>query len=78
MPLSRIFPQTHTSIRGLEGSHAIKELWARVDGPQLLQVRFVGTFEGSGNVTEEYEQGLTYSGSYTVWWKEEGADAQSE
>lgn len=46
----------------------IKDLWAKTEGPQLLQIRVDFFYEEDGKV-EKYSKELTYSGSYSVWWK---------
>ncbi len=53
-----------TNLLGGEGGKRIKGLWARVESERLLEIRFIEVFDDG----QEAEQGLTYCGSYTVWW----------
>lgn len=57
----------HTSESG-EGSHQIKELWARVLDPKLLAIRFVALMNPGQPDEESHTQEVTYAGSFSVWW----------
>jgi len=46
----------------------IKNLWAKTEGPHLIQIRVDFFYEDDGKV-ENYSKELTYSGNYSVWWK---------
>ncbi|MDR4505887.1 MAG: hypothetical protein MRK01_14030 [Candidatus Scalindua sp.] len=46
----------------------IKELYARIEAPSLLNIR--ATFDGEfADEPEDHIQEITYSGSFTVWWE---------
>lgn len=64
-----LFQRLRRVVGGSYSAHNIKELFAQVDGPHLLQIRFVGTYEDQQGAIQEYTTELTYSGNYTVWWK---------
>jgi len=49
------------------GEMKIKQIFARVDGPQLLQIRVVYGYD-DGDETKEIEE-FTYCGKFTVRWK---------
>ena len=54
-------------------SHRIGELWAKVIGERMLEIKFT-TLYGEDSETEEQEMVcVTYSGSYSVWWSPEEA-----
>lgn len=55
-------------------SHKIKELWAKVVSPNLLEIRFVTLFDGDGEPDSEEIQTITYSGSFSVWWSQVDSD----
>ncbi|GJQ57772.1 MAG: hypothetical protein D8M57_00840 [Candidatus Scalindua sp. AMX11] len=59
----------------------IKELHARVEAPNLLNIRV--TFDGEfADEPEDHIQEVTYSGSFTVWWESpdihKGRDSSSQ
>ena len=64
----------HTTIEG-GGSHKIGELWAKVIGERMLEIKFTSLFGGESEDEDEDQEMVyvTYSGSYSVWWSPEKA-----
>ena len=50
--------------------YIIGKLWAKIEQPQLLQVRirYVQRKSNGDQEDEDFDQDFTYSGSFNVWW----------
>lgn len=53
------------------GMDRVINLWAKIEGPQLLTIRVEYYYDDEDEGRVEYFKQLTYSGSYSVWWKED-------
>ena len=57
-----------TDSRHYGGMERIKNIWAKIDAPQLLQLKV--EFLTSANQEEEtIIKKISYSGNFSVWWK---------
>lgn len=54
-------------IYGSDSSDVVKDLFARIDGPQMLSIRIIEKWEGeSAEVTRE----ISYCGRFSIEWDE--------
>ena len=60
-----------------EGSHIIEKIWAREDNG-CLHIRTRCFCEDAEEGRIYYEQRVTYSGSYTIWWSAEDITPSEE
>lgn len=51
----------------------IKEVWAKIDGPQQLSIKLLIQFEKNNKLTEEFEH-ITYHGPFTIYWLPEESE----
>lgn len=63
----------YTPVRSEQGQR-IEELWARVGGPQQLEIRVVFAWEGEQGIETETRV-VVYHGRFSVWWSDVGNDA---
>lgn len=50
------------------GTNRIDKLWANIEQPPLLHIRVRYVFDKDGPHEKYYDQELTYSGKFSVWW----------
>lgn len=59
------------------GMDRIKRLWAKVVAPQFLEIIIEFFYQDDDDGDIHYLKNVTYSGNFTVWWKNEPNEISS-